>query len=467
MHKDLAAIHERMKKHFQSHAHLWKKIAIVTLLLTQATSFFFNGNGFSWSYPLKEVAKDSACRKTKWSELSDDCKIALPIINGANYEAYKNNPTYTSIYTTLWGAPYDNGWAYGQWSHEWVDIVSSEGTPVYAVEDGLVIRAKAQAGYGNVVMIKHTLNNGKVVYSVYGHLYSITVPENAKVKEGDMIGTVGNEGYSFGNHLLWDINTTPTNTYAFWECPEYNNGYTFNVIANIVNQGLCRDYLLQRTADPIAWIESQGGTIALGSSKPSTIAATTKTDKRKYVMVPLAPAATPVQTSTAVTASLTNKVIGTKTIPVTKQKSLSTVIVSTKDVSKNEVAFASVDSKTTSAWHGTTMEINNTSKLWEDFLSKYSITMTPSFGNSMTQWQTSSLVISITDKNGKPYVGMLPKELTIIPSESLFTISPQVVRLTDSQGKAVVLLSADRTGTSDLIVSYNMKSVAKITVTVR
>lgn len=64
-----------------------------------------------------------------------------------------------------------------QGGHEGIDIVSSEGTPIYAIEDGYVTKARAQAGYGNVVVIRHTLPTGKYVYSTYGHLSSITVPE--------------------------------------------------------------------------------------------------------------------------------------------------------------------------------------------------------------------------------------------------------------------------------------------------
>lgn len=464
MHLHLASLHEHMKRHFQGHAHLWKRIAIVAFLLTQATSFFLYGNGFSWSYPLKEVAKNSECRKMKWSELSDDCKQPLPIIHGANYSAYKDNPAYTSIYTTMWGAPYSNGWAIGEGAHEWVDIVSSEGTPVYAVEDGIVIKAKAQPGYGNVVMIKHTMENGKVVFSVYGHLKHIYALQNGTVKEGDLIGTVGNEGFSFGNHLLWDINITPTNTYAFWECPEYGNGSTFNAIANVVEKGLCRDYLLQRTADPIAWVESQGGTLALGNSNTSLPSLANASTKRRIPLVPLAPAAVPAKSTQAVAS------YSTKALPPTTtstQKSLATLNITSKDLPKNAVAFASVDSVKAASSNGTAMEINNVSKLGEDFLSKYTIKISPSFRNTLSVGQTSSIVISVTDKNGKPYVGALPKDLTLIPSENIVTLSPQVVRLTNNEGKAVVLVSADVAGSADLVISYNMKSLAKIAIKVQ
>lgn len=96
-----------MKKHMQSHAHLWKKIAIVTLLVTQATSFVFNGNGFSRSYPVKEVAKNE-CRKTHWDQLPENCKEPLPVISNANYAAYQNNPQYRLIYSVMWGGTYND-----------------------------------------------------------------------------------------------------------------------------------------------------------------------------------------------------------------------------------------------------------------------------------------------------------------------------------------------------------------------
>lgn len=62
-------------------------------------------------------------------------------------------------------------------AHEGVDFVTSEDTPIYAVEDGIVTKAGAQAGYGNVVVIKHTLSNGKLVYSTYGHVHTVQVQQ--------------------------------------------------------------------------------------------------------------------------------------------------------------------------------------------------------------------------------------------------------------------------------------------------
>ncbi|MBP6086333.1 M23 family metallopeptidase [Patescibacteria group bacterium] len=64
-----------------------------------------------------------------------------------------------------------------------MDITSSEGTPIYAIEDGEVVRARSNPGYGNLITIKHTLNNGNTVYSINGHLETMIVKEGSKVSE--------------------------------------------------------------------------------------------------------------------------------------------------------------------------------------------------------------------------------------------------------------------------------------------
>ncbi len=480
----LEVLHSNMRTHIKTHSHLRKKVAIVALLLTQATSFVFNGKGFSWSYPLKEVSKNE-CRKIHWDQLSDDCKQPLPEIDNANYNAYVNNPTYRLIYSVLWGGTYNDGWDNDKGGHEGVDFVSSEGTPVYSVEDGVVIKARAQAGYGNVVVIKHTLDNGNPVYSTYGHLSNITIPEGMWVNEGDMIGRVGHEGLAYGDHLHFVLNTTADNTYAFRGCPDLSRGE----IA-IGNLGLCRNYLTERTVDPIAWIESQGrintthGILAdthNHSNEAITNSNTTTTNnkptgRRRMPIIPLPPVINNTSTnpavkekavSTPINETTTQKPTNNTTNNTSNTTTTTTTRRSLPSTTQNTTAFASVDSQKKSTGPAT-IEVNNSTKLGEDFLTKYNVDIDTSFGNSMTVGQTSSLVVTVTDKNtGAPYVGMLPKEITIIPSEALFTLSPQVIRLTNSEGKALVLMSANRAGTSDLVIFYNMKSFAKIAVSVK
>lgn len=456
MHKSLALLHSHMKQHFRTHGTMRKKVAISSLLLMQTTSFFLDGISFGWSYPVKEISKNE-CRKQHWSTLSADCKQQLPIIENANYSAYKNNPTYRLAYSVMRGGTYNDGWDMDDGAHEGIDIVTSEGTPLYAIEDGIAVKARAQAGYGNVVVIKHTLPGGKFLYSTYGHLSTITIPEGSKVTEGDMIGTVGHEGMAYGDHVHFVLNSTPDNTYAFRECPDLKKGE----IA-VANQGLCRSYLQSRTMDPIARIEQQkNGTtplLASTSKASSSIVArviANKATRKKMPTVALAP--TPVAEKPAPTQT-----------PTSTQKSLAAHIVTPAEVSKNQVAFASNSTTVkTASPYGAAMLVNDVTKLGEEFLQKYNLVVTPSFGSTMKVGNTSSIIITITDKNGKPYAGVLPKDITLIASENLMTLSPQVVRLTNSEGKAVILISADKAGKTDLIVSYNMKSVAKISINIQ
>ena len=184
------------------------------------------------------------------------------------------------------------------------------------------------------------------MYSTYGHVSEYTVPEGVRVNEGDMVGRVGHEGMAYGDHVHFVINTTPNNTYAFRECPDLAKGE----IA-IGNQGLCRDYMTTRTVDPIAWIESQGNInningVLANNNKPATPTATTNTTttsgRRRMPLVPLAPS---VPVKTPVTSTLTQKAISTT---ASTQKSLATRTISPNEVSKNEIAYAPVDSTKTS-----------------------------------------------------------------------------------------------------------------------
>lgn len=159
---------------------------------------------------------------------------------------------------------------------------------------------------------------------------------------------------------------------------------------------------------------------------------------------------------------ITSPVVSSTTI----QKSLATRIVTSNDISKNTVALAT-PTTTKITEKGATMELSNTNTLGEAFLEQYTISVIPSFSNNLQVGQTTSLVIKVTDKNGKPFVGKLPKDVTLIPSENIISLSPQVIRLTNSEGKAVILISANQAGTTSLVASYNMKTLSKMNITVK
>ena len=103
------------------------EVAIV-LLLSCVSFLFGKGEGITENsrlvYPLYEVSLLS-CRTMQWDTMPDTCKIKLPIIHGANFDAYKDNKTYTDIYTTHWGASYTSGWNNMVGTHYGTDIATA------------------------------------------------------------------------------------------------------------------------------------------------------------------------------------------------------------------------------------------------------------------------------------------------------------------------------------------------------
>ncbi|NPV14244.1 M23 family metallopeptidase [candidate division WOR-3 bacterium] len=87
--------------------------------------------------------------------------------------------------------------------HQGVDYVAPRGTPVSAIADGTVIRARWCGGYGHLVEIKHS---GGLV-SRYGHLskYGPGIKEGRFVRQGATVGYVGATGLATGPHLHFEI----------------------------------------------------------------------------------------------------------------------------------------------------------------------------------------------------------------------------------------------------------------------
>lgn len=85
--------------------------------------------------------------------------------------------------------------------HNGVDIANNTGTPVLAAMSGKVAMIGYNANFGKYIIVRHT--DG--FQTLYGHLSSFQVGKNVLVKQGQLIGKIGNTGYSTGAHLHFSI----------------------------------------------------------------------------------------------------------------------------------------------------------------------------------------------------------------------------------------------------------------------
>jgi murein DD-endopeptidase MepM/ murein hydrolase activator NlpD len=85
--------------------------------------------------------------------------------------------------------------------HYGLDLAAALGTPIYAAADGVVLKAGRVSGFGNAIYIQDADGN----VHIYGHMRYYDVQAGQIVHAGDQIAKVGNEGYSTGPHLHYEI----------------------------------------------------------------------------------------------------------------------------------------------------------------------------------------------------------------------------------------------------------------------
>ncbi len=97
--------------------------------------------------------------------------------------------------------------------HDGIDLSAPEGTAIGAAAPGAVIYAGEQAGYGEIVILRH---QGGLV-TLYAHCSALLVEEGANVKAGQPIARVGQTGRSTGPHLHFEVRegTRPRNPLLF------------------------------------------------------------------------------------------------------------------------------------------------------------------------------------------------------------------------------------------------------------
>lgn len=131
--------------------------------------------------------------------------------NSGYYDEDGHNKKRAFIRTPLKFARVSSGFSTNRWhpvlqkwrSHKGVDYAAPTGTPVKATGAGKVTFRGWKGGYGRVVMIQHA----QKYMTVYAHLSKFVskVDAGSKVKQGQMIGYVGQSGLASGPHLHYEF----------------------------------------------------------------------------------------------------------------------------------------------------------------------------------------------------------------------------------------------------------------------
>lgn len=113
-------------------------------------------------------------------------------------------PPITSEFGKIRHLTFNNGQkspSFGK-PHGGVDYGVPEGTPVYAVTDGVVEPTGYDApGFGNYIKT----SNADGAENFFGHLSRKVVEGGTRVKAGDLVGYSGNSGSSTGPHLHFEV----------------------------------------------------------------------------------------------------------------------------------------------------------------------------------------------------------------------------------------------------------------------
>lgn len=112
-------------------------------------------------------------------------------------------PVDSHIITQYFGENPEIYAAFNQAGHEGLDFVAPVGANVYACADGEVFAIRQPSdgnAYGLHVRIRHRADN-REYHTVYAHLSKVSVSVGQSVKAGDLVGSAGETGHTYGPHL--------------------------------------------------------------------------------------------------------------------------------------------------------------------------------------------------------------------------------------------------------------------------
>ena len=121
--------------------------------------------------------------------------LAAPAAQAAQPGAKRVCPTRHFTYGDGWGVDR------GERKHTGIDMHADRGTPILAVEDGVIDRTKLQDNGALQIVMRGS--SGAKFY--YGHMDEVLVKGGQRVKAGDVIGLMGDTGSPGTVHLHFEF----------------------------------------------------------------------------------------------------------------------------------------------------------------------------------------------------------------------------------------------------------------------
>lgn len=224
------------------------------------------------------VQLDSSRWDLSYPSLNSNEIVDIPFYDPAELATSTDNLTWGNAsdddirnakitYSTPYMGSYLLNGKEGDGSHPAVDIKIPNGTPVFAIANGTVVKVSNQnSGFGHHIVIQHnnfpTLDNAnatETIYSSYSHLGDILISKGVTVKKGEQIALSGETGTATTPHLHFQIDNDEAPWHPFWP-------FSWSEISKVgldffgaINAGFAQDKAYATTINPMKYVQAYDG----------------------------------------------------------------------------------------------------------------------------------------------------------------------------------------------------------------